>query len=91
MTTRPNAHLDGGGERELVLAPAPAFPLFLAAQIGIVHLDVAFELGFLVMLMHDLHDLLFHQPGGVVLDAEHAHQFDGRYRVLCLSEAVNTE
>src|SRR5271154_228829 len=54
--------------------PAPAGPG--AADIGVVHLDVALQAFAGVALQHDLSELVLHHPSGRLGDAKASAEFD---------------
>ena len=63
---------DGGDERRLARSAAPPSAGALAADIGVVHLDLAFQFLALIAFEHDLRELVFHHPGRGLSDAEPA-------------------
>ena len=81
---------DGHDERDFVRASASALAAvqlaLLAAQDGVVHLDTAVELSLGLVGLHHGIELLAHEPGPVVLDAELAGEFAARDRVLRLRD-----
>ena len=66
---------DGDHERGLIGGPSPCFTGLFTTEIGIINLHVAGEFVDRIALAHDLHQLLFDEPGGVPLDAELTRQF----------------
>lgn len=63
-------------ERLLVLRSAPGLSaVALAAQIGVVKLHETLEFSGILPLGHGLHDLVLQAPGGLVVHAQVAHQF----------------
>ncbi len=81
---------DGHDERDFVRASTSALAAvqlaLLAAQDGVVHLDTAVELSLGLVGLHHGIELLAHEPGTVVLDAELAGEFEARDRVLRLRD-----
>jgi hypothetical protein len=67
----------GDHERLLVLRPAPRLAaIALAAEVGGVDLHETLELARFLALDQGLHDLVLQAPGGLVVDAQVAHQFE---------------
>ncbi len=63
-------------ERRLALGPPSAPARTSAADVGVVHLDGAFQSLARVALEHDLRELVFRHPSRGLGDAEPATQFD---------------
>ena len=79
-----------GHKRHLVLRAAPGLAArALAAQVGVVDLDPAVELAVLLAHPHDLHQLVLDEPGGLVANAQVAHQLQRGDVVLGLCEQVH--
>ena len=69
--------LHRGDERDLVLRAAPNLAArALATEVGVVNLHPAVELARVLTRTHDLHELVFHQPGGLVANAQVAYEFE---------------
>ena len=68
--------LNCSGEGHLVLRAAP-YPVggALATVVGVVDLHPAIELARVLALPHDLHELVFHEPGRLVTNAQVALAF----------------
>ena len=73
-------------ERRLALGPPSAPARTSAADVGVVHLDGALQSLARVPLEHDLRELVFHDPGRRLGDAEPATQFDAGDAFLGLGE-----
>ena len=69
----------GGGRRDRALA----------AKIGVVHLDPAVEQPGVLTPAHDLHELVLHEPGGLVANSQKAHQLECGDVVLGLGQQVD--
>ena len=81
--------LNGCDERDLVLrAPANLAPRALSPEIGVVDLHPALELAGVLAFAHDLHELVLHEPGGLVANAQVAHEFERGDVVLGLGQQV---
>src|SRR4051794_21283249 len=76
--------LHGGDDRRLARgAPAPLAARPLAAEVGVVDLDTARELGISRLARrHRPHQLVLHQPGGALLHAQPAAELDRRAAAL---------
>ena len=73
-----------------ILRTAPALAAGqLAPQIGIIDLDAAFELARFFTHAHDLHQLVFHQPGRLVAHTQVAFEFQRRNTVLRLAQQMH--
>src|SRR4029450_9490992 len=68
---------DGDDERDFVGRSPPHFSRLFAAQIGIIDLDVARKLVGGIALAHDLHQLLFDEPGGIAFHTQLAGELEG--------------
>src|SRR5271167_142690 len=67
---------DRSDERRLACCAAPAAAGPGAADIGVVHLDVAFQAFARVTLQHDLSELVLHHPSSRLGDAKSSTEFD---------------
>src|SRR5271165_5913462 len=67
---------DRSDERRLACCAAPAAAGPGAAEIGDVHLDVAFQAFARVTLQHDLSELVLHHPSSRLGDAKASTEFD---------------
>jgi hypothetical protein len=67
---------DRSDERRLACCAAPAAAAPSAADIGVVHPDVAFQAFARVALQHDLSELVLHNPSSRLGDAEASTEFD---------------
>ncbi|EWS52458.1 hypothetical protein X551_04758 [Methylibium sp. T29] len=82
--------LHRGDERHLVLRASPGLAArALAAQVGVVNLHSALELAGVLAHAHDLHELVLDQPGGLVANAQVAHQLERGDVVLGLGQQVH--
>ena len=63
----------------------------LTVQTGVIDLHRACQPVAPIALPHGLHELVLKPPGGVVVDAQLAPQFQGRDAVLGLREQVDGE
>lgn len=79
-----------GDERHLVLRSPPGLTArALAAQVGVIDLHPAVELASVFTNAHDLHKLVLDEPGGLVANAQVAHEFEGGDFVLGLGQQVH--
>ena len=79
-------------ERDLVLRAAPDLPArALATQVGVVYLHSALELAGVLAFAHDLHELVLHEPGGLVANAQVAHEFERGDVVLGLGQQLHRQ
>src|SRR5215208_2386393 len=70
--------------------PAAFAALPLAAKIGVIDLDPAFELGLMGLARrHRPHQLVLHEPGGLPLDPQPAPELDRADPVLALGQMVD--
>src|SRR5208337_1938269 len=67
---------DRSDERRLACCAAPAAAGPGAAEIGVVHLDVAFQAFARVTLQHDLSELVLHHPSSRLGDAKASTKLD---------------
>src|SRR3954464_4449099 len=83
--------LDRGHDRRLAGgAPAALAALALPTEVGVVDLDPTLELRLAgLALRHRPHQLLLHQPGRGLLDAEPSPQLDRADPVLALGQVVD--
>jgi hypothetical protein len=82
--------LHRGDERHLVLRAAPGLAArALAAEVGVVDLHPPVELAIVLTHAHDLHELVLHEPGGLVANPQVAHQLERRDVVLGLGQQVH--
>src|SRR5206468_718798 len=82
--------LHRGDERHLVLRPATALAArALATQVGVVDLHAPLEHARVLALAHDLHELVFHEPGALVANAQVTLELQRRVVVLGLGEQVH--
>ena len=83
--------LDRGDDGRLANStPAALAARALTAQIGVVDLDPARELGLLRLARrHRGHQLVLHQPGGGLLDPKPAPELDRAHPALALGQVVN--
>ena len=81
---------DGGQERHLVLRAAPSGAAAeLAAEVGVVHLDLAAEEVACLALEHRLHELVLDQPSGGVADPQVAFERQGRQAGFHLADEID--
>lgn len=79
-------------ERRLAARAAPALVTAAsAAPVSVVHLDHPGQSATLLALQHRLHELVLHEPGAVVADAQLPHQFQCRNAILRLGEQVHRQ
>jgi len=77
-------------ERHLVLRAAPGRAAAeLAAEVGVVHLDLSAEDVAILALDHRLHELVVDQPGSRVTDSQEALQRQGRQPGLGLADEID--
>ena len=83
---------DGGDERDLVLrAPADFATAALAAQVGIIDLDLAIEHVTRLTIGHRLHQLVVDEPSGRIAHPEVALECERRQSGLGLADQVDRE
>lgn len=83
-----------GHDETCFVGPAPALlaavqHALCAAEHRIVHLDPAIELGGVIALGHDAHEIVAHQARAVGAHAELAGEFKSRNRVLRLGQKIH--
>ena len=82
--------LHRGDERHLVLRAATALaPGALATEVGVVDLHAPVEHARVLALAHDLHELVLHEPGALVANAQVTLELQRRDVVLGLGEQVH--
>src|SRR5215208_6589008 len=83
--------LDRGHEGLLARGTPAAFAARpLAAEISIIDLDPAFELGLMGLTgRHRPHQLVLHEPGGLPLDPQPAPELDRADSILALGQMVD--
>ena len=78
-----------GDERPLVLRATPGpKSRALAAEVGVIDLHPAVELSAVFTHAHHIHELVLHEPGGLVAPPHMAHQFERRDVVLGLGQQM---
>ena len=84
--------LDGDDEGDLVLRAAPDLASrALAPEVGVVDLHPALELARVLALAHHLHELVLHEPGGLVANPQVALEFKRGDVVLGLGQQVHRQ
>jgi hypothetical protein len=74
-------------ERHLVLRAAPSLAArALPTQVGVVDLHPPLEQAIVFANAHDLHELVLHEPGGLVENAQVAHRLECGDVVLGLGQ-----
>ncbi len=81
--------LDRRDKGRLAIGPASDGTGTLAAEIGVVHLNLAFQPLRRVALQHDLFELVLHFPGGVLCDPEPPRQFQTGDALFGLREVIH--
>lgn len=85
----------GGHRRDERRLAARATPDLVAAPpatpVGVIHLDDPGKLAAPLAFQHRLHELVFHEPGAVVADAQLPGQLQGRNTILRLREQIDRQ